>query len=262
MPKQLGLFIVAACIALSGCSKHPTDPLLSSSATEIPGVEQGTGTRRSARFVPWSTNKYFPLVPGTRFKYRSETDEGVETEIVTVTHRTKRIQGVVTRVVEDVVKVDGEVVEHTLDWYAMDREGNVWYFGEDSRTYENGKLVNTEGSWIAGEDGAEAGIIMKARPKVGDSYDEENAPDVAEDHATVLALDQKVRVPAGRYRGVLQTENTTPLEPDVLEHKYYAPGVGMVLEVDVSGGGTRNELVSVGKARQGRDRDRDRDDDD
>lgn len=197
-------------------------------------------------FVPRSDNPYFPLVPGTRYRYRSRTSEGIETEVFTVTFDTKRITGVTTRVIEDVVRLNGSIIEHTFDWFAQDtRSGAVYYFGEDSRQFENGKLVGTEGSWQAGRHGARAGKIMEGHPKVGDSYREEFAPGVAEDRARVLSLDARVHSPFGNFHGCLKTENFTRLDPGLREHKFYCRGVGLVREVAVVGPAEDNRLVSI-----------------
>jgi hypothetical protein len=246
---------ILAGFILAGCSKSHTITAPSPSGTDPQSrsvVAARGGTAEGRRFVRRSDNPYFPLVPGTSFHYRSWTPDGIETEDVTVTRETKRIQGVRTIVVEDIVRLDGEVIERTLDWFAMDENGNVWYFGEDSRSIdpETGE-VSTEGSWQAGVDGAEAGIIMKAHPRVGDTYYEENAPEVAEDQARVIALDVRAKVPYGRFDECLQTENFTDLEPGAVENKFYAPGVGLVLEIGADGK-TRNELVRATRAGSGR----------
>jgi len=185
-------------------------------------------------FEPRSDNPYFPLVPGTVIHTESQTDEGLETGDFMVTYGTKVIQGVTVRVIRDVVRLDGEVIELTHDWFAQDQEGNVWYFGEDSKTIEDGKVISTEGSWIHGKDGAQAGIVMLAHPQVGDKYNEENAPGVAEDRAEVIATNESITVPFGSFTGCLRTRNTTPLEPDVIEEKVYCPGVGVVFEADIA----------------------------
>jgi hypothetical protein len=244
----LRLFLL--CIALAGCSKSEriTAPAVSSpgAARRMFSAEALNATLlRSHTFTPGSTHPYFPLVPGTVFTYRSKTKDGTEVEVMRVTDQTKVIQGVTTRVVQDDVRLDGVLTEHTFDWFAQDELGNVWYFGEDSQSIdpETGE-VSTEGSWQAGKAGAEAGIIMEAHPAVGDSYNEENAAPVAEDQARVTALDARAKVPYGRFDNCLETENTSPLEPGALENKFYASGVGLLLEVDVTEK-TRNELVSI-----------------
>lgn len=196
-------------------------------------------------FVREIDNPYLPLEPGTRLTYEGRGAEGAEEIVVEVTDETRKILGVTVTVVRDTVSRDGEVVEDTRDWFAQDREGNVWYFGEDSKELENGEVVSTEGSWEAGKDGARPGMVMKADPQVGDVYDQERAPGVAEDKGEVLSLDESVTVPYGSYDKVLKTKDTNPLEPDVVEHKFYAKGVGLLKEQEVKGGKDQAELVSV-----------------
>jgi hypothetical protein len=200
-----------------------------------------------ARFSTTIDNPYMPLVPGTRMEYRERGDDGRGHVVVRVTHRTKTVQGVETVVVRDKAYLRGELVEDTRDWYAQDRRGNVWYFGEYSEEIEDGKVVNTDGSWKAGRDGARAGIVMEARPKVGDTYYQEFSPGIAEDQATVLALDASVTVPYGSFDNVLKTKDFTALEPGHVERKFYAKGIGSVLEKLVRGGTERLALVRVTK---------------
>jgi hypothetical protein len=193
-----------------------------------------------ANFVGEVTNPYFPLKPGTRWVYEGQTADGFEHGEVVVTTETREILGVTCVVVRDTVLLDGELSEDTLDFFAQDLAGNVWYFGEESKSFEDGALVSLEGSWQAGRDDAKPGIIMEAHSKVGDFYRQEYAIGVAEDLAEVKALNQTVHVPAGTFSHVLKTAETTPLEPDALEEKFYAPGVGLIKTVDVdTGGGTK-----------------------
>lgn len=197
-------------------------------------------------FVSEVDNPYFPLVPGTTFIYRGES-EGVPTrEVVEVTSDTKVILGVTTTVVHVLSSEDGVLIEETFDWYAQDEEGNVWYFGEDTKELdENGNVISTEGSWEAGVDGAEAGIIMLADPKKGDRYQQENAPDVAEDMAQVIGFEDSLCVRAGCFENVLVTKEWSPLERGVVENKYYAPGVGFIFGIMVKGGEEQIELVRI-----------------
>jgi hypothetical protein len=184
-------------------------------------------------------NPYFPLIPGTVWVYKG----GGETITVTVTDKIKEIQGIPCIVVRDVVEEDGEFIEDTDDWYAQDRDGNVWYFGEIAQNFEDGELVDVEGSWKAGRDGDKQGYLMKFDPQIGDVYRQEFSLGNAEDMARVVAKGEEVTVPVGTFE-TLVTEEWTPIEPDVLENKFYAPGVGMVLEVDVETG-ERVELVEI-----------------
>jgi len=189
-------------------------------------------------------NRFFPLVPGTTFNYRAETPEGTETISFEVTRNTRTILGVTTLVVRDIVKLNGSVIEDTVDWFAQDRSGNVWYFGENTAEYQDGLITTTAGSWEAGVAGAKAGIIMFASPVVGTVYRQELFLGEAEDAAEVVALNESVSVPAGSYSGCLKTQDFTPIDPEVLEFKFYAPGIGSVLTVDPESG-KRSELVSV-----------------
>jgi len=174
-------------------------------------------------------NSLFPLVRGRTWIYRG----GSETITVTVTDETREILGVTCAVIHDVVEEDGEVIEDTKDWLAQDTSGNVWYFGEISQEFEDGELVSIDGSWTAGVDGAKPGIIMKAEPAVGDAYRQEFSLGNAEDIAEVLSLTGSAEVPAASCgEDCLITKDFTPLEPDAIEHKYYAPEIGLILELN------------------------------
>jgi hypothetical protein len=162
-----------------------------------------------------------------------------------VTRKTRNILGVAAVVVHDRTYRGGELVEATTDWYAQDKAGNVWYLGEDTKEYRQGKVVSAAGSWEAGEAGAHAGIIMPAAPKIGVAYRQEDRAGSAEDMGRVLSLTAAVAVPFGTFDHCLETEDWSPLEPGVLEHKYYARGVGCVLQETVKGGNERMELVKV-----------------
>jgi len=197
-------------------------------------------TIRPEDFVSEVTNQYLPLKPGTLFTYKSEDEDNT----VEVLSETKTILGVTCTVVLDKVFEGGDLIEETYDWYAQDKDGNVWYMGEDSKTYSNGVITSTAGSWEAGVDGAKPGIIMKADPKPGDSYRQEYYEGEAEDMGDVVSLGESVTVPAGTYTDCLKTRDWTPLEPGVSEFKYYAPGIGFVLETAPDGSG-RLDLISV-----------------
>lgn len=189
-------------------------------------------------------NPYWPMPEGARWVYRETDEEGNEQRVeVTVTNETKEIMGIEARVVHDIVTEDGEVIEDTYDWYAQDADGNVWYLGEDTKEYADGEVVSTEGSWEAGVDGAQPGVIVPGDPAVGMSYRQEYFAGEAEDAAAVLSLEERAQVPAGSFEDLLLTKDFTPLDPAVLEYKLYAPGVGPVLVLGVSGGGGREELV-------------------
>jgi hypothetical protein len=220
------------------------------STSQVPSVDLPRSDEpvdlRPADFSADVTNPWFPLEPGTRWTYRETTEDGeVVRVVVTATSVTRKIaNGVTARVVRDTVALDGEVIEDTLDWYAQDDDGTVWYLGEDTAELEDGKITTREGSFEAGVDGAQAGVIMPASPEVGMVYRQEHYKGEAEDSGEVLALGQRASVPAGEYDDLVKTADTTSLEPDVLEHKYYASGVGLVLTIDKETGG-REELLSV-----------------
>lgn len=192
-------------------------------------------------FVVKIDNPLFPLTPGTTFIY-----EGSEHDEFFVTHNTKEILGVTCTEIRDTVTVDDELVEDTLDWFAQDKDGNVWYFGENAKQLEGGLIVGVEGSWTGGVDGAKPGIIMKAPPKIGDFYRQEFSLDTAEDVALVLSLTESVTVPFGSFDNCVETKEFSPLEPSAVENKFYVSGVGLVLDVDLETG-DRLELVEIKK---------------
>jgi hypothetical protein len=184
---------------------------------------------RPSDFVDVIDNPYLPLKPGTTFIYEG----GGEHVVVKVTHKTKKILGVTCIEVKDTVTVDGVVSEDTFDWYAQDKDGNVWYFGENSRSFEDGLVVSLAGSWIGGVNGAKPGIVMKAHPHVGNVYRQEFSLGVAEDMAAVLSLNESVTVPYDSFTNCLKTREFTALEPDAKENKFYAPDIGNIRTVDV-----------------------------
>jgi hypothetical protein len=195
-----------------------------------------------ANFVPRINNPFLPMKPNARWVYRGETEDGIERVVVRVLEETETILGVECTVVRDTVTIDGELVEDTRDWFAQDRDGNVWYFGEISKSFEDGDLVSLDGSWRAGVDGAKPGIVMKARPAVGDVYRQEFLLGVAEDYARVVSLSGDAVVPAATCTACLVTGDFVPLEPDADERKFYKRGIGLILEVDRTTG-ERVELI-------------------
>ena len=199
-------------------------------------------------------NKYFTLTPGTKFIYTKVTKKGCERIEVEVKDRPRKVHGVLTTVVRDRVWLNDVcggperdvLVEDTRDWYAQDRDGNVWYFGEDVDNYVGGVLVNHDGSWETGIDGAEPGIVMMADPKPGDFYRQEKAVGVAEDMADVIALGVIVTVPYGTFHDCLQTRDWSMIDKKANEYKYYCTEVGqLVLEEHVQGPTERSELIAI-----------------
>lgn len=228
------MLLLAVVGALAGCGADERRSLpVGSEPVELDPVD----------FTTEIDNPYWPMRPGSRWVYR----EGDQRVVVTVTSRTREIIGIEARVVHDVVTEDGEVVEDTYDWYAQDDDGNIWYLGENTKEFENGEVVSTEGSWEAGVDGAQPGILLPGDPEPGLKYRQEYLEGEAEDAAEVLALDAQVRVPYGAFENVLQTKDWTPLDPGLVEHKFYAKGVGPVLARTMSGGSGREELFAFSR---------------
>ena len=250
-------------LGLSGCDTplNTRETISSQAVTPLTPNQPYAPQVVPANFVPGTPNNYFPLVGGTTYRYQSE--DGTELNEVVVTTSTKTILGVSTIVVHDRVYLDenengvadgascgadpgftAELIEETFDWYAPDNTGAVWYFGEDSKEYDHCNLVGTTGSWEAGVNGAQPGIIMLAHPVIGQTYRQEFLAGVAEDWAKVVSLKQAVSVPFDDFEGCVETMEWTPLEPGHRAHKYYCAEVGLVLEVTPSGGNERNELIS------------------
>jgi hypothetical protein len=255
--RALGASVVAVAILLPlACSDDSTGSSGSSAASSsddstpaaTPVVDPGDGgeydvTLDPADFVDVVDNPYMPLSVGSTWVYEGTTPDGTERVEIEVLDERRDIQGISATVVRDTVTVEGELVEDTYDWFAQDTEGNVWYLGEDVRDFENGEVVSTDGSFEAGTGAAQAGIVMLAHPQVGDAYRQEFDPGNAEDLAEVLATDGSVDGPSGSYQDVLVTEDWNPLEPDVVENKHYAPGVGLVFEEKVQGDEGQIELI-------------------
>lgn len=224
---------------LAGCSESSTAPV----------IDPGDGGQydiviEPADFMSAIDNVLLPFIPGSRWVFESVGGEETERIEVIVSHETRTVMGVPTTVVRDTVTVAGELIEDTSDWYAQDRDGNVWYFGEDTAEYENGEIVSHAGSWEAGVDGALPGIVMKATPVVGDAYRQEFYPGEAEDLAEIVRDGVSEQVAFGTFEDLIVIEEWNPLDPAVVEEKYYAAGVGMVLETTIEGGSGRIELIS------------------
>jgi hypothetical protein len=241
--KRTAILAVACCAALLGAcgdddSGNGADTTTGATGAALP---QGSDPVEldPAEFTTAIDNPYWPMKPGNRWVSRSSE----ERIVVEVTNRKRTVAGVEALVVRDTVTDNnGDLVEVTDDWYAQDSDGNVWYLGEDVRDYKGGKVVSRGGSWEHGIDGAYAGIAIPAEPRPGVKYRQEYYEGEAEDRAEVLSVTARVQVPAGAFDDCLQTSDTTPLEPDVEEHKYYAKDVGPVLNEHIGGG--REELIS------------------
>jgi len=188
-------------------------------------------------------NIYFPLEPGTTFVYNGTKEGETASDVFIVTDQTKDVNGITARVVRDNAYQNGELAEFTDDWFAQDDDGNVWYMGEFTTDVTENN--SHEGSWAAGVHGGKPGIFMEANPKVGDSYQQEFARGIAEDRAEIVSITDSVCVPYGCFTNVLETKETTPIEPTVEEHKFFAPGVGDIKEQLFSGGSEILELTNI-----------------
>jgi hypothetical protein len=203
-----------------------------------------------AEFVTRVDNPWFPLRPHTTYVYRGIKDGQPSRDVFQVAAGTKAIEGVHCTVVRDRLYLHGRLEERTVDWYAQDGDGNVWYFGEATAELKrNGSVRTTEGSWQAGVDGARAGIFMPGSPHAGQSGRQELFEGHAEDHFRVLSLHAKAHTPAASSRHALLTREWTPLEPGVVDHKLYVKGIGNLLEQTVKGGDERNELIAIRRDR-------------
>ena len=191
-----------------------------------------------ANFISGVNNPYFPLPPGRTLVYEGQTSEGFNHSDFIITRKTKVIMGVTCIEVHDTVKLDGKLAEDTVDWFAQDAEGNVWYFGENTGELVDGRFVTLDGTFTAGVKNDKPGIIMKAHPMIGDFYRQEFSLDNAEDFAEVNGLNETVTAgrPQRTFTHCLKTTETTPLETNLLEYKFYAPGIGNVLTVDARTG--------------------------
>lgn len=195
------------------------------------------------------TNSWFPLARGSVYVYDGQKDGRVARDVMTVTHRVKTITGIRAAVVNDRLFLNGQLAERTTDWYAQDKGGTVWYLGEKTAERNaRGKVTSTEGSFLNGRKDAKGGIFMPAHPAVGQSFQQEAFKGQAEDHFRILNLAASVATPAVSSSSAMLTEETTPLEPGVVDHKYYVQGIGTVTEQQVAGAppgqGESAQLVS------------------
>lgn len=242
----IGLFTAAsaACGDDKSASKT-TSTIAGKTAPVIDPGDNGSYTPDvdPANFVVRIDNPYMSFLPGARWVYEGKSEGEVERVEITVLDERRDVMGISAVVVRDAVHVGGELVEDTYDWFAQDRDGNVWYLGEDVKNYEGGKVVDTAGSWEAGRDGALPGIVMPAAPGDGDVYRQEFYAGEAEDMFEIIAVGESLKVKAGVYDDVIVTKDWSPLEPKAIEKKYYARGVGKIREEKIAGGEGFAELV-------------------
>jgi len=237
-------------LALAGCS-HPAPPTTDRPAA-LPTGNQAVALD-PANFTADITHPYWPMRAGTRWTYREVDEEGktVTTTVIATDTTRKLANGITARVVRDTLSGDGGVLEDTVDWYAQDRVGNLWYLGENTAEFEDGKVTSRAGSFEAGVDGALPGVILPAAPAPGMRYRQEYYRGHAEDNGEILSTGEIAQVPHGLYRDAVLTKDSNPLEPNTMEYKLYARGVGPVLTLDVAGGSGREELVTVDRAPAG-----------
>jgi len=239
MKPTLRLICIVLCLA----------GIIQLSSASIFGSDEGEGSTNIEKINPADfqskvDNPYFPLVPGTTYNYIETVGKDTSENEVTVTHDTTLIEGVTCVVVHDVVKSNGVVKEETFDWYAQDREGNVWYFGEDTKEFKAHNKVVTRGSWKTGAKGAQPGIIMKGKPEMGEPYRQEYLKGEAEDMGQIVSVNDSAVVPYGSYTGCVKTKDWSMLEAGH-EFKWYAKGIGCIRSQ--STGGETSVLVSVTK---------------
>lgn len=241
---RIGAVIALAVVPACG-GDEPSDPAATGETRPALPVGDEAVDLDPADFTADVDHPYWPMAPGTQWTYREIDEDGAEvTVVITVSTVTRRIaNGVEARVVRDTVTSDGELIEDTLDWYAQDSEGSVWYLGEDTAEFEGGEITTTAGSFEAGVDGALPGIIMPAGPTTGMRYRQEYYAGEAEDNGEVLSTEEQAEVPFGHFADAVLTKDTITIEPDVVEYKLYARDVGPVLVLGVSGGGGREELI-------------------
>lgn len=234
--------VSTAGLALAACGDG------GSTKAAVPVIDPGDGGKyhpviEPANFVSQIDNPYLPLRVGSKWVYHGTGGEAAERTEVVVTGERRLVMGVSTVVVRDTVRAGDQLVEDTFDLFAQDRSGTVWYFGEEVKNYENGKFTNTHGSFLAGTNGALPGVAMPAHPTAGDAYRQEFYAGTAEDMGKVLKVDATRKVASSAYVNVVVTRDWTPLEPKVIEEKYYAPGVGQVLGLKTVGEDGGSELV-------------------
>ena len=253
--KSVAALCVSGLMAACTSSSKPPEVASSSPTTLIPptSIPSPTPTGYNpvidpATFVSTVDNPYFPLKPGTTLTYEGVRDGKGQRDVFAITGETKVIMGVTSLVVRDTATriADGKLIEKTDDWFAQDKEGNVWYMGEDTKTYDaSGNVDSTEGSWEGGVDGALPGIVMPADPQAPSAYRQEYYKGQAEDQAWIVSLTQSVTVPYLTSKDAIETLEWSELEPDVIETKYYVSGIGLVLAVSVAGEVEDAKLVSV-----------------
>lgn len=237
---------VVAVLVLAACTGAPSADQPAGESSALPQGDEQVELDPAA-FTADIDHPYWPMTPGTQWEYRELDGSGEEQRVVvTATTETREIaNGVVARVVRDTVYRGDEIVEDTFDWYAQHDDGTVWYLGEDTAEFEDGEIASTEGSFEAGVDGAQPGVLLPGEPAPGQVYRQEYLAGEAEDVGEVLRVGERAEAPYGAFDDVLVTRDTNALEPEVVEYKFYARDLGPLLALDVAGGAGREELVEV-----------------
>jgi hypothetical protein len=257
MDSKLIVALGAAAVLIGACGSSSTPP--SSATTTVPSTSSPAPAPSAsasdylpaidpANFVSTVDNPFFPLAPGTTYVFEGIRDGRGQHDEFVVTAETKVVMGVTSVVVRDTATriADGRLIEKTDDWFAQDKDGNVWYMGEDTKTFDaKGSVKSTEGSWEAGVDGAQPGIVMPGDPQAPSTYRQEFYQGHAQDMAWIVDLSQSVKVPYRAFDGVLETLEWSPLEPDVIEKKYYASGIGLIFSTSAAGEVENAKLVSI-----------------
>jgi hypothetical protein len=224
----------AIAAAAAGCGSSSSNKAASTPQINVPRAKTAGASYHPkidpSQFTADIRTKWWPIKQGATWVYDGQKDGVPEHVVVRVKPAQKTIMGVKTMTIQDTVTINKALEENTTDWYAQNKKtGDLWYFGEDSKDYKNGVVVSTQGTWEAGVDGAQPGVVFPGHAKAGGpTYRQEYRPGVAEDMARVLSISDTQTVPAGTFKGVLHTYDTDPLNPDKVENKFYAPGVGIV----------------------------------
>jgi hypothetical protein len=232
--RPVAALAAAAAVTAAGCGSTDKPAPKAPVASTTPAAPSTTpASTYNPKIVPADfttnvTNKYFPMRPGKRWTYAGQKDGVPERVEVVVKKQTKTILGVPCVTVSDIVTTNNTLAEKTTDWYAQDKAGNLWYFGEDTAEYTNGVVTSTKGTWEAGVDNAKPGIVLYAKPKLGPFYRQEYRPGIAEDMARVIMADGTEVVPAGTFKHVVETRDINPLDTTKIENKWFAPGVGPI----------------------------------
>ena len=246
-PSSILVSLLATAL-VAGCGDSGSTASSTAASTLSVVMDPGDGgdyhpTLDSAHVVDVIDNPYMPLTVGSAWRFEGTANGDTEVTEIVVTADRKTIMGISAFVVRDTVRSDGDIVEDTDDWFTQDTAGNVWYLGEDSKEYENGTVVSNAGSWEAGVDGALPGIVMPATPHVGDVIRQEYSAGEAEDMMRIATVGGQLTVNGTVYRDVVTTTDWSPLEPDVIEEKAYAPGVGNIRETSIAGEVGESDLV-------------------